>query len=118
MVALYPEIKLEDDEEIYTECVFLIDRSGSMAGTRINQVRDTMQIFLRSIGEGTMFNIVGFGTRPEFLFKNGSVEYNDTNLDIATKHIAGLSANLGVSSLNYIFLRIETYIMMIRVPTS
>jgi len=38
MVALYPEIKLGEDEEIYTECIFLIDRSGSMAGSRINQV--------------------------------------------------------------------------------
>src|SRR4051794_11175428 len=54
MVALYPEIKLGDDEEIFTECIFLIDRSGSMGGSRINQVRDAMQIFLRSLGEGTM----------------------------------------------------------------
>ena len=54
MVALYPEIQLGEDEEIYTECIFLIDRSGSMSGSRINQVRDTMQIFLRSLGEGTL----------------------------------------------------------------
>jgi len=118
MVALYPEIKLGEDEEIYTECIFLIDRSGSMAGSRINQVlffffysfhflqvlkvpsffsvvqvRDTMQIFLRSLGEGTLFNIVGFGSRAEFLFKQGSVEYNDKNLDVATKHISTLAAN-------------------------
>ena len=61
------------------------------------QVRDTMQIFLRSLGEGTLFNIVGFGSRAEFLFKQGSVEYNDKNLDVATKHISTLAANLGVT---------------------
>jgi len=56
-----------------------------------------MQIFLRSLGEGTLFNIVGFGSRAEFLFKQGSVEYNDKNLDVATKHISTLAANLGVT---------------------
>ena len=55
-----------------------------------------MQIFLRSLGEGTMFNIVGFGSRSDFLFKNGSVEYNDKNLETATQHISTLAANLGV----------------------
>ena len=95
MAALYPEFKLGDDEEIYTEMIFLIDRSGSMAGSRIEQVKETLLIFLRSLSEGTMFNIVGFGSRSEFLFKSGSVEYNDSNLETATTHVKNLKANLG-----------------------
>ncbi|KAL6040638.1 von Willebrand factor A domain-containing protein 5A [Balamuthia mandrillaris] len=99
MVSLYPKLDLEDDEEIYTEMIFIVDRSGSMSGSRIDKVKDTMQIFLRSLGEGTMFNIVGFGTRTEMLFKDGSKEYNDTNLDLATKHVTNLKANLGGTNI-------------------
>lgn len=77
MAALYPQLELADDEDVYTEMIFVVDRSGSMSGGRMNQVKDTLQIFLRSLGEGTLFNIIGFGTRTEHLFKKSSVEYND-----------------------------------------
>jgi len=39
-----------------------------MAGSRMNSVKETLQIFLRSIPEGTLFNIIGFGTNTESLF--------------------------------------------------
>lgn len=77
MASIYPQLDLADDEDVYSELVFIVDRSGSMSGSRINQVKGTLQIFLRSLGEGTMFNIIGFGSRTDHLFKNGSVEYND-----------------------------------------
>lgn len=77
MAAMYPQLELEGQEDIYTELIFIVDQSGSMSGSRISQVADTLQIFLRSISEGTMFNIIGFGSSTHHLFKNGSVEYND-----------------------------------------
>eukprot|EP01090_Pellita_catalonica_P012425 TRINITY_DN2697_c0_g1_i1.p1 TRINITY_DN2697_c0_g1~~TRINITY_DN2697_c0_g1_i1.p1 ORF type:complete len:872 (-),score=214.61 TRINITY_DN2697_c0_g1_i1:89-2704(-) len=98
MVSLYPK-PADEDEDIYTEMIFVVDRSGSMSGSRINQVKATLEVFLRSLGEGTMFNIVGFGTRTEFLFKSGSVEYNDKNLETATNHVKKLRANLGGTNI-------------------
>jgi cobalamin biosynthesis protein CobT len=77
MVSLFPKLDLADDEDVYTEMIFIVDRSGSMSGSRIQQVKDTLQIFLRSLGEGTQFNIIGFGTSTQHLFPAGSVEYND-----------------------------------------
>lgn len=77
MAALYPKLELADDEDIFTEMIFIVDRSGSMSGSRIEQVKNTLQIFLRSLSEGTMFNIIGFGSSTQHLFKEGSVEYND-----------------------------------------
>jgi len=77
MVSLYPKLAQDDDEDIYTEMIFIVDRSGSMAGSRMQQVKDTLHIFLRSLGEGTQFNIIGFGSRTQHLFPSGSVEYND-----------------------------------------
>ncbi|ELR24559.1 von Willebrand factor type A domain containing protein [Acanthamoeba castellanii str. Neff] len=95
MVSLYPKLAQDDDEDIYTEMIFIVDRSGSMAGSRMQQVKDTLHIFLRSLGEGTQFNIIGFGSRTQHLFPSGSVEYNDKNLELATKHVDQMFANLG-----------------------
>lgn len=87
MAALYPQLELADEDDIYTEMIFIVDRSGSMSGGRMNQVKNTLQIFLRSLGEGTLFNVIGFGTRTEHLFKNGSVEYNDKYRHFFPHHI-------------------------------
>jgi hypothetical protein len=79
----------------------ICDRSGSMAGSKMTQTRSTMEMFLRSLPEGVLFNIgktckhwisqvttisVGFGSRFEYLFPS-SVPYNQENLQIASEHV-------------------------------
>jgi uncharacterized protein with von Willebrand factor type A (vWA) domain len=93
MFSVFPNLEPEEDEAVYTEMIFLIDRSGSMSGSRINQVRSTMQILLRSLAEGTMFNIVGFGSSFSKLFKE-SVEYNEKNLNQALQHVEMMQAGI------------------------
>jgi hypothetical protein len=95
MASIYPQLQMaaDSDEDIYTEMIFIVDRSGSMSGSRINQVRDTLQIFLRSLGEGTLFNIIGFGSRTEHLFRDGSVEYNDKFVSLVPFIPASLPPN-------------------------
>jgi hypothetical protein len=58
-----------------------------MAGARMKAVQSTMQLFLRSLPEGTKFNIVGFGSSVQWLFEYGSLSYNDANLQQATRHV-------------------------------
>jgi uncharacterized protein YegL len=96
MVSLFPEM---NEEEVFSEIIFVVDRSGSMAGSKIEQVKQTLEIFLRSLPEGTLFNIVGFGTHFEKLFDNGSVEYNDKNLEIANQHVKQMNANFGGTNI-------------------
>lgn len=48
------------DEDLIVQCseiIFLIDRSGSMSGSRISQVRTTMGFFLKALPETVKFNI-------------------------------------------------------------
>ena len=77
------------------ELIFLVDRSGSMEGTSIQEVRNALQLCLRSMTPGCRFNIVGFGSRFESLFAEGSRPYEQSTLEIATKHVAEMNANLG-----------------------
>ena len=60
----------------------------------MNQVRETMQLFLRSIPEGSLFNIISFGTKWKALFQ-GSREYNQKSLQEASEHVSSMEADMG-----------------------
>jgi hypothetical protein len=62
-------------------------------------VKETLQIFLRSLPEGTLFNIVSFGTNFSSLFPDGSKEYNDKTLQAASEHASKMTANMGGTNI-------------------
>eukprot|EP01106_Pelomyxa_sp_JSP_P013446 TRINITY_DN401_c0_g1_i4.p1 TRINITY_DN401_c0_g1~~TRINITY_DN401_c0_g1_i4.p1 ORF type:complete len:630 (-),score=139.78 TRINITY_DN401_c0_g1_i4:111-2000(-) len=93
MVSLLPTIPTAV-ESATTEMIFLVDRSGSMGGSRISQAKNALQLFLRSLKMGTYFNIVSFGSSFVKLFPR-SVVYSDTSFSSAKDHVAEMSANLG-----------------------
>ena len=80
------------------DIVFVVDRSGSMDGSSIEQVRNALQICLRSLEAGCNFNIVGFGSRFESLFGECR-PYDERSLAEAASHVAALEASLGGTEL-------------------
>jgi Vault protein inter-alpha-trypsin domain/von Willebrand factor type A domain len=109
--ATQPQIVLERDDEGRTaaavtmrptfsielaaaDVVFVVDRSGSMEGSSIEQVRNALQLCLRSLVPGSSFNIVGFGSRVEALF-DGCRPYDDSSLAAASQHVDSMNASLG-----------------------
>jgi hypothetical protein len=91
MVAFRPTF---DVAQAPCEVIFVIDRSGSMRGTSIAEARNALQLCLRSLTEGTYFNVVGFGSTYEMLFPE-SRPYTDATLDEATRHVQHMTADLG-----------------------
>ncbi len=109
--ATQPQIVLERDDDGRTtaavtmrptfsielaaaDVVFVVDRSGSMQGSSIEQVRNALQLCLRSLVPGSSFNIVGFGSRVEALF-DGCRPYDDSSLAAASQHVDSMNASLG-----------------------
>ncbi|KAF2634488.1 VIT-domain-containing protein [Massarina eburnea CBS 473.64] len=91
MATLVPRFALPSGKP---EIVFVCDRSGSMAGQNILLAQQALQVFLKSIPVGVMFNICSFGSKHSFLWPR-SVAYTQATLDEAVRHVATFNANYG-----------------------
>ncbi|KAL6055409.1 von Willebrand factor A domain containing 5B1 [Balamuthia mandrillaris] len=103
VVAFDPVVSFEEDEEVYNELIFLVDRSGSMRGnsirpSRIRAVADTIQIFLRSMSEGSLFNIICFGDHFQMLFPS-SQEYSQETMRRASEWADSWGADMGGTNI-------------------
>ncbi|EFX83005.1 hypothetical protein DAPPUDRAFT_302138 [Daphnia pulex] len=119
MLSLVPSFKLTEQK---TELIFLVDRSGSMGGSGINQAKQALQLFLHSLPLDCYVNIAGFGSSYEELFPT-SRKYDETVLNLAKQHVDSIDANLGGTEifhpLEIIFKKpsIEGYLRQIFVLT-
>lgn len=60
-----PEIKSRGQEQLAKTVVFVVDRSGSMSGQKIEQARDALRFVLNNLRKGDLFNIVVYDDRVE-----------------------------------------------------
>jgi|GEM_PF-3702309 len=76
------------------EIIFLLECSGSMGGDSIAEVRRAVEICLKAMKEGALFNICRFGSNHESLFPS-SVLYNSESVGKAREHVRKMDADLG-----------------------
>jgi Ca-activated chloride channel homolog len=87
-----------DQDAAPSEIVFLVDRSGSMEGDSIAEVRNALQLCLRSMIHGCAFNIVSFGDSYTPLFPK-SRPYDESSLAEAADHVRQMTADFGGTEL-------------------
>jgi len=92
LLTLIP--KLNQDEKLKVEIIFLIDQSGSMHGWKLDYLKDALNVFLKSMPVNCYFNIVKFGSTYESLFEK-SIKYNEESLNKAVEYIKTLDASMG-----------------------
>eukprot|EP01124_Arcella_intermedia_P018668 TRINITY_DN2578_c0_g1_i3.p1 TRINITY_DN2578_c0_g1~~TRINITY_DN2578_c0_g1_i3.p1 ORF type:complete len:782 (-),score=233.37 TRINITY_DN2578_c0_g1_i3:2-2347(-) len=92
--------------ESQVEVIFVVDRSGSMRGSRISQTKQALNILLHALPPLSRFNIIGFGSSQDWLFEK-SQQFCEENIEIAHENIKNTNADLGgtdlVSPLRRIF---------------
>ena len=90
MATLVPKFSLPQSKP---EIVFVADRSGSMRG-KIPMLISAMNVFLKSLPTGIMFNVCSFGNDFSFLWDK-SQAYTKESLNQALDHVRYFSANMG-----------------------
>lgn len=76
------------------EVIFVIDTSGSMAGTSIVQARSALELALDDLGPGDRFNIIQFNSFMEQLFQSPQF-VTEGSLQAAKKYVSALAAQGG-----------------------
>ncbi|CAG8584774.1 41229_t:CDS:2 [Gigaspora margarita] len=91
MLTLVPKFTIN---EIKSELIFVIDRSGSMHGGPVKKASEALQLLLRSLSDDCFFNVISFGSQFDSLFEN-SQPYSETSFLKALKHAQEMVANYG-----------------------
>jgi Ca-activated chloride channel family protein len=69
----------------------IIDRSGSMSGTKMEQAKNAATFIVNNLNPGDKFNIVDFSDVISS-FRSSQVDFNATNQAAALTYISGLAA--------------------------
>lgn len=75
------------------ELVVIIDRSGSMSGSRIECVKETLHLILHSLPAGCYFNFVSFGSSFSKLWPSSRV-YSEATLQEAENYVNTMKADM------------------------
>ena len=86
-----PRIEAATDERPSKNVVFVVDRSGSMSGKKIEQVREALKFVLNNLREGDHFNIVAYDSGVE-AFQPELQPFTDESRKQALGFAAGLYA--------------------------
>jgi len=80
------------------EFVYILDRSGSMAGTRLEMAKQSALLFLKSLPSSSTFNIVSFGSTIDPLFPE-SQAYTKSTVAHALSSLSAYKADLGGTNI-------------------
>lgn len=99
LLRFYPEfLDISEEDSAKSEVIFVLDCSGSMSGSSIAEAKQALELSLRSLAEGDLFNIVRFGSEYEVYAKE-SVLYGESTLKKALRYIRSIDANMGGTEL-------------------
>jgi uncharacterized protein YegL len=88
--ALAPSIT-EVSERAYRQYIFVLDRSGSMGGTKMSQAKTAFSSMVEQLGSNDLFNIIAFSTEITQLWVEPH-SADSSNIDTAQDWVNGLSA--------------------------
>jgi Ca-activated chloride channel homolog len=91
MLLATPQIKQPEAKRQAKTVVFVVDRSGSMSGEKMEQAREALKFVLNNLHEGDTFNIVAYDSEVE-TFRPELEKFNDETRAAATGFVNGLFA--------------------------
>jgi Ca-activated chloride channel family protein len=86
--------ELQGEHEQRSEILFVLDCSGSMQGSSIAEAKEALELSLRALSEGDLFNIVRFGSSYQ-TYRPTSQKYSSQTLEKALHYVQGIDADMG-----------------------
>ncbi len=90
MLLASPKIEAPD-ERVKKTVIFVVDRSGSMSGKKIEQARGALKYVLNNLRQGDMFNIVAYDSQVE-TFRPELQRFDDKSRKAALGFVEGIYA--------------------------
>ncbi len=84
-----PQVKAPDQKPLPKTAIFVLDRSGSMAGKKIEQARNALKWVLNNLREDDLFNIVVYDDRVES-FKPELQRYSSRSREEAERYVENI----------------------------
>ncbi|HVR74879.1 MAG TPA: VIT domain-containing protein [Planctomycetota bacterium] len=78
------------------DLIFIVDVSGSMLGTKMDQARKALRYFVSNLNPGDRFNVVEFSTEAR-RFREALVDATEENRRLAHAYIDGIKARGGTN---------------------
>ncbi len=91
MLLVSPEIQRASDQPLKKTVIFVVDRSGSMSGKKIEQAKAALAFVLNNLHEGDLFNVVTYDNEVES-FRPELQRYNDQMRQQALGFVEGIYA--------------------------
>ncbi len=103
--------EIDDPDQITDkDIVFVIDKSGSMRGKKIEQAKDALEFCLRNLNKGDRFNVIAFSTGVD-RFKENLVPVRKNTIFHALRFVDKIEAR-GGTNIN------EALLSSLEFPTS
>ena len=102
MLMAAPQVEIAEEDVMPKDIVFVLDVSGSMYGTKLDQAKDALKYVLDELADSSTedrFNIVAFSDYISVFSESGLVDASSVNLDAAEDFIDDLEA-IGGTDIN------------------
>ena len=86
-----PKIKAPDEKPPKKTVIFVVDRSGSMSGKKIEQARGALKFVLENLNNGDLFNIVAYDSEIQS-FRPELQRFDDKTRKAALGFVEGIYA--------------------------
>lgn len=91
-----PKQSVADENIITKRIIFVLDRSGSMSGAKVDQARQALKFVLQNLNENDRFNIVDFSTEVK-TYNSKPLQADATNIGAAVHYVDQISASGGTN---------------------
>jgi len=91
LAMMSPNISKKDQQIVAKNIVFVVDRSGSMGGKKMQQAKSALQFCLQNLNEQDSFNIISFDDTID-QYKSGLVQASHNEVQQATSYVDNLYA--------------------------